>query len=897
MNIRMVFAIIAAVIFLPRPTHAEELSKEQTAFFESKIRPVLVKECFGCHSDRTGKVRGGLRLDTKQSMLLGGGSGPAIVPGKPEESLLLQSMMHDGLAMPPKRKLSDKVIADFRYWIETGAPDPRKTAAAAVNSTVSKTDIQRARKSFWAYQPVAKTTVPNVERKGWAKTEIDRFILAGLEQAELKPAADDQPHRILRRLSFDLVGLPPSLKQIEFFDKLWNEDHDSAIEKVVDHYLKQPQYGERWGRHWLDVARYGESTGHAVNLTYPHAFRYRDYVIDSFNKDKPYNAFVQEQIAGDLLPAKTDEQWAEQLVGTSFLAIGPKNINEMDSLQFRADLIDEQVDATSRVFLGMSLACARCHDHKFDAIPQSDYYAMAGFFSSTKTFFGSQLPSKNPMVQQDSGILEYPLDDPGPGQKTYSKAELQELKDKIESISAEQRQATGPSYRGIQSRIYKGQLENELEGLDKEGRPVSYCMGVQCSSSPRDATLLYHGEVDQPGNVIPRGFPEVLTTRPVRIKRNNSGRRELAKWIADEKNPLTARVMVNRIWHYIIGQGIVSSPNDFGATGQPPSHPELLDYLTVRFTESGWSVKSLIRDIATSRVYRMRCDMNEEAFAFDPTNSLLWRAHPRRLTAEAIRDNMLAVSGQLDPEPPHGSEIAKAGFVRIRNGVLEELSAGIGGMTGMGRMGGGAGMTGGMGRGGGIGPGSRTGSESGQSGRGPRGRMQSGIGGRAQSGRGPGGGMRLRGSGGRNQSSGNEKNKSQIPAPSRLDMVDETYRSVYLPFARNETPRSLDVFDFADSNTTVASRATSNTADQALYLLNNPFVLQQANAFAKRLNAEAKTQNRKIQLAFLLAYGRPPRKEESRAAADFLRDMKSSGNGLELFCQSLLASAEFRYVY
>lgn len=857
-NTQTILLALVTALLAPLLLEAQDLTPEQATFFESKIRPVLVKECFGCHSDRTGKIRAGLRLDTKQLMLLGGESGAAVVPGKPEESLLLQSMEHDGLAMPPNRKLSDRVINDFRKWLEMGAPDPRKTAAATVQSTVSKADVKRARESFWAYQPVKKTNVPEVDHVDWPKSKIDQFILNKLEQADLVPTADDEPYRILRRLSFDLLGLPPPVEQIRLFEEMWAEDPDTAIAKVVDHFLKQPQFGEQWGRHWLDVARYAESTGFAVNLTYPHAWRYRDYVIDAFNDDKPYNEFVQEQIAGDLLPAKTDEIWAEHLVATSFLAIGPRNINDMNSLQFRADLIDEQVDTTSRVFLGMSLACARCHDHKFDAIPQSDYYAMSGFFESSDTFFGSQKKSTNPMVQQDSGILEYPLDDPGPGQNAYNRAELKELKDKIAELQSQMGQ--GKSFAGIQKRIYKGQLENKLAGLDNSGRPISYCMGVQCKVSPKDATLLIHGEVDQRGKVIPRGFPSVLSPKRARIDRNTSGRRQLAEWIADEKNPLTARVMVNRIWHHLIGRGIVASPNDFGATGQPPSHPELLDYLTSRFVESGWSVKSLVHDIATSRVYRMRTDINSEAFTFDPTNSLLWRAHPRRLNAEAIRDNMLAVSGKLDMNRPHGSEIAIAGFVRVRNGVLEDLAQGIGGFAGRGRMG-----SGGM-SGGGMGPG--------------RGNRNGRGGGRF----------------GNRQSPSKEQVASPAP-PARLDMIDAVYRSVYLPHVRNETPRSLDVFDAADSNTTIGDRSTSDTADQALYLLNNPFVLAQANAFAKRINSEAKTQDQKIELAFLLAYGRRPLKFEERAASSLLKDMKRSRNGLELLCQSLLASAEFRYVY
>lgn len=833
----ILFLIAAPLVAQAEPT------PEETAFFESKIRPVLTKECFGCHSDRTGKMKGGLRLDTRDLMLMGGDTGPAIVPGKPEESLLFTSMIHEDLVMPPKRTISRKVIEDFREWIEMGAPDPRRTAAAVVQSTVSPVDVERARKSFWAYRPVEKVQPPAVEHAQWPKTDIDRFVLAKLEQAELQPARDDEPHRVLRRLSFDLLGLPPTLEQIDYFVRLWEKDPDTAIAKVVDNYLERPQFGERWGRHWLDVARYAESTGFAVNITYPHAWRYRDYVIDAFNADKPFNEFIEEQIAGDLLPARNDETWAEQLVATTFLAIGPKNINEMNSAQFRADLIDEQVDATSRVFLGMSLACARCHDHKFDAIPQSDYYAMAGFFSSTDSFYGSQFPSTNPMVQQDSGILRYPLDEPGP-QKAYSADELEDLKANIDAIRTELREnrGNGASYSGIQKMIYVGQLENELKGLDGSGKPISYCMGVQCSDSPADATLLNNGEVDQPGDVIPRGFPSALSAGAPDIDGKTSGRLDLARWIAHDRNPLTARVMVNRIWQHLLGQGIVASANDFGVTGQPPSHPELLDFLADRFVESGWSVKTLIREITTSRVYRMRSDMDEEAFAFDSTNSLLWRAHPRRLEAEAIRDNMLAVSGQLDFERPQGSEVAQAGFVRIRNGVLEELSLGIGGMTGSGRM---------------------------------------GMGGKG-------------GKGGPRQSATSSTTPS---ASNRLDMIDDTFRSVYLPQVRNEAPRSLDVFDAADSSAIIGTREISDTADQALYLLNNPFVLTQSAAFAARLEADATTQSEQVRKAFLLAYGRPPYPQENRAALTLLQGFKKSESPLALLCQSLFASAEFRYIY
>ncbi|MEM7454764.1 MAG: PSD1 and planctomycete cytochrome C domain-containing protein [Planctomycetota bacterium] len=891
MNFQNALLCFITVFALPVSTTIAQdgITVEQTAFFESNIRPVLVRECFGCHSDRTGKIRGGLRLDTRQLMLVGGDSGPAIVPGDPENSLLYTAMLHEDLVMPPKRMLSDSVIADFRAWIEMGAPDPRETPVAPVQATVTRADVRRARESFWAYQPVDSVEAPEVEDESWPRTDVDRFVLAKLEQAEVEPAADDEPYRVLRRLSFDLLGLPPTLEQIDYFEQLWSEDPDAAIQQVVDYYLEQPQFGEKWGRHWLDVARYAESTGNAVNITYPHAWRYRDYVIDAFNNDKPFNQFVKEQVAGDLIPAKTDEIWAEQLVATTFLAIGPKNVNEMNTAQFRADLVDEQVDVTSRVFLGMSLACARCHDHKFDAIPQSDYYAMAGFFESTDTFYGNPARQTNPMVQQDNGILQYPIDAPGPGQRVYSAEELQELKDNLESLLNEQREnraSGGPSFAGIQKMIYAGQLENELASLDASGNPISFCMGVQCSNSPGDATLLYHGEVDQPGEVIPRGFPGVVSTRSPRIDRERSGRQELAEWIADERNPLTARVMVNRIWQHLIGRGIVASPNDFGITGQPPSHPELLDYLAEKFVDSNWSVKTLVREIAVSRVYRMRSEMNEEAFTFDPTNSLLWRSHPRRLDAETIRDNMLSVSGQLDLERPLGSEVALAGFVRVRNGIMEELSMGIGGMAGRGRMGG-MGMSsggmagpmqrGGTGQGGPMGPGAN---------RGQRGMGRGG----------PGMG-RMRGGNDRADGDAYGQQTASTSEQPRLDMVHATFRSVYLPHVRNETPRSLDVFDAADSNAIIGARSISDTADQALYLMNNPFVINQSKAFAERLESATRNKDEQIQLAFLLAYGRTPLPEEHRAAAQLLRDLGNNSHGLALLCQSLFASAEFRYVY
>ena len=380
-SLALLVALAASAAF------GNELTPDQTKFFETKIRPVLIKECYGCHSNASGNVRGGLRLDTKQLTRLGGSSGPAVVPGDLDESLLFGAINHDDFEMPPSRKLPAKVIADFQAWIEMGAPDPRETKISEIRSSISGEDIEAARQNFWAYQRPVKRTPPVTATGGWAKTDIDRFVLARLEQASLPPAADAEPYQVLRRLCFDLIGLPPTPQQIQAFTARWQENPDRAIAQLADRLLESEQFGQRWARHWLDVARYAESTGREVNMTYPHAWRFRDYVIESFNADKPFDRFVQEQIAGDLLPAKTDEEWTENLIATTFLAMGPKNVNEQNRVQFEADLIDEQIDATTRVFLGMSVACARCHDHKFDAIPQTDYYAMAGIFGSATTYF------------------------------------------------------------------------------------------------------------------------------------------------------------------------------------------------------------------------------------------------------------------------------------------------------------------------------------------------------------------------------------------------------------------------------------------------------------------------------------------------------------------------------
>ena len=926
------FGLLTLVAMTCVPIYAEQLSPDELKFFEAKIRPVLIRECYGCHSNQSGNVRGGLRLDTRELMLIGGSSGPAVVPGDVEESLLFNAIVHEDFVMPPKRKLSDSIIDDFRTWIEMGAPDPRTNQISQIQSSITEEDIAKARDTFWAYQAPEKHEPPSVENEAWPETPIDRFILADLEQAGIEPARDAEAYKVLRRLCFDLIGLPPTPQQVEYFESKWKTSPDQAIDHVVDNLLRYEQFGERWGRHWLDVARFAESTGREVNQTYPHAWRYRDYVIDSFNADKPFNQFVKEQVAGDLLPAKSDDDWASNLVATTFLAMGPKNLNERNRVQFAADQIDEQIDATTRVFLGTSVACARCHDHKFDAIPQTDYYALAGIFANSTTYWGSP-PSEfgtfsTAQAKRNSSLLLLPIDDPNPYDPTYSAKELADLRSEITTTMAEASQsrrdrATGKidAQEATRNRLRTAnrlsELSTKLAVVDENGNPHSYCMGVQEKGEPFNVRLLVRGEIDQPAQMVSRGFPQVLCSESVSIEDGSSGRLEFANWLGSDENPLTARVMVNRIWQHMIGQGIVTSTENFGITGQSPSHPDLLDYLAVEFMESGWSVKSLIRQIASSRVYRMSTAYDAHHHEYDPDNALLWRANPRRLDAEAIRDAMLSISGEIDLERPRGSEVAKAGYVRVRDGALgdprekarqiSELArknvmdalqrdnrsaAGTRGISRSNDIRNGTGRPGMAGRG--RLPGSSQPSSRSRSGF-QRGREN------FPAGQAAGRSMLSRATAGQRAMIESAVREASAKVGGSLDMENAKYRSVYLPIVRDQTPRSLDVFDFADANTVTGVREASNTANQALYMMNNPFVIRQSNGFADRIKSSSGSVNDQINLMFVLAYGRPPTSGERRATESLVRSYggqtrSMTSSTLSVLCQSLFASAEFRYI-
>lgn len=635
----------------------DTLTPEQLAFFEKKIRPTLVKECYECHSAQSDELAGGLAVDSRAGLLRGGDTGPAVTPGSIKESLLVKAIHQsdDDLQMPPDNKLSAATIADFETWIKSGAPDPRDGPAAS--ATQAKIDIESGRK-FWSFQKPTKTNPPAVKDTAWPKSDIDRYLLARLETAGLKPVADADPFTLVRRLYFDLIGLPPTPSQAGKFVMAYHTNPEQAVASTIDELLASPRFGERWGRHWLDVARFGESSGQSANFAYPQAWRYRDWVIDAFNNDMPYDDFIRAQLAGDLLPSSNANDKAANQIATGFLAIGPKSLNERNRRQFQLDVVDEQIDATFQAFQGLTVACARCHDHKFDPIEQRDYYALAGIFRSTETCYGTVRFVQN---NHPSSLIELPEETNQPNAigklNVYRRASLER---QIEAAK-KQRDETEDRTRRIFIISRISLLESEIKGFDKDGDAKALAMGVRERPFAFDSALFVRGEPDQPQGTVRRSIPQVLSANPPTFPRRSSGRKELADFIASKNNPLTARVMANRVWLHMFGRGLVTTPDNFGAAGQFPSHPELLDYLAISLTDNNWSIKSLIKTIAMSRAYQLSTSLDATNFKTDPENELVWRVPLRRLEAEALRDAMLQVSGMLETQPPVGSPVARNG--------------------------------------------------------------------------------------------------------------------------------------------------------------------------------------------------------------------------------------------
>ena len=905
------------------------------AFFESKIRPVLVEHCYECHSAKAKNIRGGLLLDTRAGSRQGGESGAAVVPGNMDESLLLSALRHESFEMPPDRKLPPTIVADFQAWIASGAFDPRDGEVRSKTRTI---DIEAGRE-FWSFRPVAQSSQPTVQNKAWPRSQVDQFILHRLESAGLAPVADAQRQTLLRRAYFALIGLPPTPAQI---DEFLSDDSPTAFERVVDELLRSPRFGERWGRHWLDAVRFAESSGGGRTLMFPDAWRYRDYVIEAFNKDLPYDQFIRQQVAGDLLEASDWQEQRRNITATAFLLLGPTNYELQDKEVLEMDIVDEQLDTLGKAFLGMTIGCARCHDHKFDPIPTHDYYALAGIFKSTQSVIHSnvskwnecelpispaeeaifaeheakvavlqaKLKSLQAELKQAGGVLAVdgksiaPQSLPGivvddrqaktVGKWTTSQSVGGYIGDRyIHSMEAgasvtfapklprraryELRIAYTPSSnrsRKVPIRIHHAQgesvahvnqtksgsisasidslgvfefdpafsprvvvspdgaasgvviadavifvpedaatkdvdpraqltaeiesLAGEIKKLQAKGPKRPLAMAAVDLEVAADVPIAIRGVVHNSGPIVPRGVLQVtLDGEMPSVGSGQSGRLQVSDWIASADNPLTARVMANRVWYWLFGKGLVRTVDNFGATGEMPSHPELLDYLATQFIEDGWSVKRLIRRLMLSRTYQLAASNQQSAGSdqpsSDPNNRLLSRMNRQRLDAESIRDSLLLIGGQLD---------LTMGGSNIAAGTKSEY--------------------------------------------------------------------------------GYE--------------FKSTRRSVYVPVFRNALPQIFATFDFADPNTQAGMRTTSTTSPQALLLMNHPLVMKQSQAAARRLLALPElSMDERIARAYRQVVGRAPSERESQLAADFLGDSQEPQRWGQLY-QALFQSLDFRFL-
>lgn len=572
-------SVISASLVCVLPANADErppgkLDAGDVEFFEAKIRPVLVKHCYECHSAESKTVQGGLLLDNANNLLHGGDSGAGLVPGKPEDSLLLSALKYEAFEMPPKKRLPESVVADFESWIKRGAVDPRK-GEHTPTAEAMELDIELGRQ-FWAFQePQRSTAATSIDHS----KRIDELVQQELAENQINPNEAASRRILLRRLSYDITGLPPASEQLQQFIA---DKSESALATQVDRLLDSSRYGERWARLWLDVTRYAEDQAHIVgnnkSLFFPNAYRYRDWVIKSLNEDMPYDRFVNLQLAGDILEPESEEHTA----ALGFIGVGPKYYRRNDP-EVMADEWEDRVDVVMRGLQGLTVACARCHDHKYDPVTTEDYYAIAGVFAGTEMF--------NKPLSKD--------------------------------VKASK----------------NGHAKNPDQSLH-----------VVRDSQPTNLAVMIRGDVDNKGDIVPRGFIQVAFPGPRRSFQNGSGRAELAKCLTDPTNPLTARVIVNRIWQQFFGRGIVSTTSNFGKLGERPSHPELLDDLAVGFVNNGWSLKWLQRQIVLSDTYQRSSIQSADAIEKDPTNTLLWRMPRRRLSVEGWRDSVLAVSGKLSKQ-------------------------------------------------------------------------------------------------------------------------------------------------------------------------------------------------------------------------------------------------------
>ena len=874
------------MVFLAAPLLAQNGDPE---FFEKNVRPVFAKNCYGCHGPN------------RQSAGLNFSTGPG-----PDGSRLLEVVSYTAdLKMPPAGKLSEAEIAALKTWVDAGAVWPKQAVTAASAGTGGK-QITAADRQYWAFQPVKDPAPPAVKAAAWAKNPLDRFVLAKLEEKHLTPAKPAGKLTLLRRVTYDLTGLPPTPEEIAAFEA---DNSPTAFARVVDQLLAKPQYGEHWGRHWLDVARFADSTGMDEDHVYPNAWRYRDYVTNAFNNDLPFNRFVMEQIAGDLLPGQNAEEKQRGIVATGFLALGPKPLAQQDRIQMIYDVVDEQIDTTSKAFLGLTVACARCHDHKFDPILTRDYYALAGIFASTEAFrnlgrpgsvsyiynapldpeaanryqshrwrmFGKQLEMEEALAEdwaresalQSPRIAEWLIaaknatkggsqdkdavkwrhwlesaDEKARG--SYLKKWFDATPDTIAAVAQEYQSAYAAAAAKWESQMagwrnryatemaqdrdlparpkpnaedapffaaagFNGGplelhdsdrvavLRAEWTALQKSLGPEPAMAAAVTDSVPVDQHIFLHGDHHSEGAAVAKTFPYVLAGESQTPPAKGSGRLELAQWLASAENPLTARVIVNRVWQWHFGEGLMRTPNNWGRMGDTPANPELLDYLTKRFIESGWSIKALHRLILLSNTYQMSAEASPGAKEADPLNRLNSRFNRLRMSVEEVRDSVLSLSGNLD--------------------------ATLGGAL--------------------------------------------------------------------------------VPAKGKkLDTDDLKRRTLYIPVRRGSVPAVLSNFDFGDATTSSEGRARTNVAPQALFVMNSRFVIERSGDFAKRLLDDAgRSDAQRIERAYLMALTRRPAADETDSALSYLASLEAKlpADGRRLaawqsLCHVLISTNEFLYL-
>ncbi len=935
------------LIWFAAPLLTAGAAEDGVVFFENEVRPLLVKHCYECHSEESGKQKGGLLLDRRQGWQEGGDAGPTLIPGQVEKSLLIHSLRYldEDLQMPPKSRLPDAEIAVFEKWVAMGAPDPRDAALAGA-ARKGEIDFATARQG-WAFRPHQQPDVPLVQQTDWPRSEADAFILAALEQANAKPAADADPGVLARRLHYDLTGLPPDAEEVACFAADFSRDPPSAIRNRVEQLLASPAFGEKFGRHWLDLVRYADSNGGDRNYTFYQAWRYRNYVIDAFNTDKPYHDFIAEQVAGDLMEARDEEERRSKLIATTFLALGPKMLTERDKEKLNLDTVDEQIDTLGRAFLGLTIGCARCHDHKFDPFSQRDYYALAGFFRSTQVVMGTRngcvnvaswveqpLPLPEPQLTQlktrverlelamrlkverdfmkkvggkmsldklplagvivdesdaelvgdwkasglssnrfgetyihddrkdrgqkrvifrgslpETGRYEVRLAWPGKSNGATRVRVTIEAFDGIHELFVDQTQK--PSVGGLfqplgQFQFEKGGRVNVIihnEGADgyvfadaaqfvsvhdlereaaafamAEGRApgdpllmmdsadlakeltkqIEELKDAELAMAPRDAAdtgdlnLRVRGEPNQLGPLIPRGFPTVLFEgAPPAIPAGSSGRLQLADWLASTDNALLDRVIVNRVWAWLFGRGIVATVDNFGGQSEPPSHPELLDHLAARFRAQGGSIKTLVKELALSRAYQVAAESDSPLVRADPENRLFGRRAYRRLSAEEMRDSLLMLSGELRRDPA----------------AATALDFGV-----------------------------------------------------------------------------------DLDKPMNLD--SEKRRAVYLPVARNNMLPDLEIFDVANPEMVSGDRPLTTVPTQALYLLNSDFMKERARHIGERGYAQPDP----VEWLYLTILGRAPKPHEAERATGFIEGGSDRADALNDLAHILLASTEFLFL-